>query len=161
MQSNSANQARWIAFALWGGLLVVLLLSSITITDFASRNNWIISAGWVSYFPESASQSLVIPHHNQSIAVLAQVTMAIFVAFCVVRAWLRFGQMTLQLLIAYSKADSEDSQRTIVAHFLTLTRITDGIPSSYLTDCVRSLALAWGVIIIWPTVLALAWIVIQ
>src|SRR5258708_25595736 len=144
----------------WFSPLVVLLLSSITIADVASRSNWINSTAWVSYFPDSGSQSLVIPHHNPALALLAQVIMVIVVALNIMRAWLRFGQLTLQLLIAYSKVDLDDDRRTIIAQFLTLKRLTDVTPSSYLTDCLRFLALAWFVIIIWPTVLALAWVLI-
>src|SRR5258708_23986186 len=108
MQSNSSNQARWIGLALWGSLLVVLLLSSITIADVASRSNWINSTAWGSYFPDSGSQSLVIPHHNPALALLAQVIMVIVVSLNIMRACLRFVRLSLQLLIAYSKLDLDD-----------------------------------------------------
>jgi hypothetical protein len=50
--------------------------------------------------------------------IIAQVIMAIFVAVNIMRAWFRFGQLTLQLLTAYSRVESEEGQRTLVAHFL-------------------------------------------
>ena len=163
MQDRGGNQERWIALALWSGLFAALLLSSIMIAGFAARTNSVLNPAWVSYFPASGPQSVDIRSQTPTIGsfvLLAQIVMAVFVAINVVRAWLRFGQLTLQLVIAYSKVDSDDSRRTIIAQFLTLKRPTDSIPGSYLTDCLRFLAYAWGVIIIWPAVLAFVWVII-
>jgi hypothetical protein len=157
MQNMFKTQERWIPLFLWGALLIALLVSSIVIADHASRGLWIGGTGWVSYFP--TQQGYVIPRTASFGITFAQLAAVIFVAANILRAWFCFGQFTLQLLIAYSRAEVEDGSRTIVAAFLTLKQPTDVTPSSYLTDVLRPLAYAWGAIIILPAVLALIWMV--
>jgi hypothetical protein len=156
MQNMSRTQERWIALLLWGGLLILLLISTITIADLASRGQWINSNIWTSYFP--GQQGSVIPRTTIDAIAIVQLILAIYVAANMLRAWFRFGQLSLQLSIAYSRVETEESSRTLVAHFLTLKRPTDATPGSYITDVLRPLAYAWAVTIIWPAILTLIWI---
>lgn len=135
---------RWIAFLIWLALLVAILETSSRASSVGFGN------GWISYFPLSPNGT---PSYGISASQIVAVLFPLgFLIFFIARAWLKFSTFTIQMLIALSKYETDDSNLSLLSRFLTLAPINSTNSSSYLSDILRPLGYVWILTIIMPYV---------
>jgi len=132
---------RWLALIIWLGILLALIFTSGEGAALA------IQVGTITEYTIIQANGTTTHSPYQIRVAVILLALLIVLVFFIFRAWTQFASFTLNLLMAYSKEDSDDPGRTIFAKFLIL-KPNWVMPSTPISDVVRSLAYAWAVLVV-------------
>jgi hypothetical protein len=124
---------------MWLGLLAALIYTS------ANGVSATVRTGFVSV---SGITQPNIARTREVILLFVTLVMLALLGWQLVTAWLRFGQLTVNLLTAYARPDPDDN---VFAKMLFLSRPNQVVATSYLSEVLRPIAYSWVIIVITPS----------
>ena len=136
------RDTRWLAGAIWGGLLLALI-----VTSWAAVTGGGIAATF-SYFPFISLGNQNPEDMEPELVATVAVVLTAVVAALVVLAWIRFANATLSLVSSLSDSGDDAEDQPATMYWLPT------VPGqrSELVDLVGLIGIAWGTMILRPIV---------
>jgi hypothetical protein len=140
------RDSRWLAGAIWAGLLAALLVTSVAAVESFTQGS-IASR----YFSLGVQQG----NDNEHGLAVAGVVMSALAALALLAAWYSFVRTTRSLVLAYADAGASDDEEPAAAEWLMEGAARDGstVYRAMPSELLLYVGMAWAAIIMTPAVL--------
>jgi hypothetical protein len=143
------RDSRWLAGAIWAGLLAALLVTSVAAVESFTQGSI------ASRYFTLGNPSFPASDNRDHALAIAGVVMSALAALALLAAWYSFVRTTRSLVLAYADAGASDDEEPAAAEWLMEGAARDGstVYRAMPSELLLYVGMAWAAIIMTPAVL--------